>query len=500
MPSKVTPLAPLAGAGHGSGHGAGHAGAGHAGAGQKASNKSGIRPRLFDTKRFKTRFNLLAGKADMATLARQGETGESSLASAVLVLTVGLTMLALGIFLVAYGDDNYVVDLMVLGGLVLVFGVGVVLGGAACCVRPFLRWREMKRWEAMERREAAAAAAAAAGAGPGPRGVVVGTDTPQVLSAATPEAFSVVPRAYPAVGLKTAAHRQRGASVSHFHDFENSDPEARTNAPSSAVPPQPDALPSRTSVFRLESIPRRVTVNDILGDTAPVLGEQPALSRSGTEDSGPPPAAVYHRAQSMVKAEEGRFVEANDGAEAPNSERLYDKDNLRSRTLGDTRGAELAPSPPPPVSLPSSAASTPTRSLPLNPSPNLGRSQGTEGQRSPSPPPPVSHPSSATSSPTHSRSLHQPSSPPLPTRDYPNSPRDNDNPPASLANPLPLRPLSGSAPLPPDQIGVDSPTFLGVPGDPGPPRGSTPPVSHRKTSWTSSRSSTAISGDARELS
>ena len=60
------------------------------------------------------------------------------------VTVVCLVLAALGIFLMAYGDDQYIIDLIVVGALCLVCGVIVLILGMVAVCRPLYMERKLE--------------------------------------------------------------------------------------------------------------------------------------------------------------------------------------------------------------------------------------------------------------------------------------------------------------------------------------------------------------------
>ncbi|XP_070187254.1 uncharacterized protein [Littorina saxatilis] len=155
MPSKVTPLPKTA---------SGAANLGKTGAGgvppkpgPKPAAKTGVttknKPMLFDTSRFANR--ITAATKDFRDMAKD-RGGQGALSAILFVGIVGLGLIGLGIFLVSYGDEKYIVDLIVLGGLFLVMGVGSFVLGVIFVIWPI--YKERRRLQDEERLQRAALA------------------------------------------------------------------------------------------------------------------------------------------------------------------------------------------------------------------------------------------------------------------------------------------------------------------------------------------------------
>lgn len=139
MPTKVTPLPKSVAGGTGSGGG----GAGATGKpGSKSVTKGSAKPKLFDTSRFQ---NARTRLSDFSSMTR--ERFQGSLGSVLFSALVSLGLMALGIFFVYFGDEKYIVDVIVLGGLCLGMGLVVFLMGFFFVLRPIYKERQQRAEE-----------------------------------------------------------------------------------------------------------------------------------------------------------------------------------------------------------------------------------------------------------------------------------------------------------------------------------------------------------------
>ena len=131
------------------GGGGGGGGAGGGGKpGNKPNTKGAAKPKLFDTARWEhARVRL----SDFSSMTR--ERCQGTLPSVLFVASVSLGLAALGIFFVYIGDEKYIVDVMVLGGLCLAVSFGSFLIGFIFVLRPI--YNERQRLLDEERRERA---------------------------------------------------------------------------------------------------------------------------------------------------------------------------------------------------------------------------------------------------------------------------------------------------------------------------------------------------------
>ena len=147
MPTKVTPL-PQSVAGAATSGGAGGAGA-TGKPGSKPVTKGSAKPKLFDTSRFQ---NARTRLSDFSSMTRERFRGY--LGSVLFTALVSLGLMALGIFFVYFGDEKYIVDVIVLGGLCLVMGLVVFLMGFFFVLRPIYKERQQREEERRRERSA----------------------------------------------------------------------------------------------------------------------------------------------------------------------------------------------------------------------------------------------------------------------------------------------------------------------------------------------------------
>ena len=79
---------------------------------------------------------------------------QGSLGSVLFTAIVSLGLVSLGIFFVYFGDEKYIVDVMVLGGLCLVMGLMVFLMGFLFVLRPICKERQQREMERRRERSA----------------------------------------------------------------------------------------------------------------------------------------------------------------------------------------------------------------------------------------------------------------------------------------------------------------------------------------------------------
>ena len=133
MPTKVTPLPKAGGAFGGASAGGGGGGGGGAKYGKSKSAKH------------------LSSRFKAATRDITAARGKGAVPALIFTTCVSLGLLILGIALVYVGDDKYIVDIMVLGGLCLVMGVGSLVVGCLYILTPIYRERKQRKQSEREK-------------------------------------------------------------------------------------------------------------------------------------------------------------------------------------------------------------------------------------------------------------------------------------------------------------------------------------------------------------